>query len=121
MNIFSDKCVVIANMTFVPLGIFAQTPKLTVGLYIWKGIIPALLGNIIGGGLFVGAYFWYMNLQGASVVCIDGKPFGDIVNEAVDPDTGNIDYGKTRKRTMDEETLHGLPGMHSGPASDKAS
>jgi len=36
-------------MFFVPMGIFLGTPGLSVGLYIWKGIIPALLGNIIGG------------------------------------------------------------------------
>lgn len=45
---------VVANMTFIPLGIWVKTPGISVGLYIWKGIIPTLLGNIIGGGLFVG-------------------------------------------------------------------
>lgn len=44
----------VANMTFVPLGIFAGTPGLSVGLYVWKGIIPVVLGNIVGGGLFCG-------------------------------------------------------------------
>lgn len=41
-------------MTFIPLGIWLNAPGISVGLYIWKGIIPTLLGNIIGGGLFVG-------------------------------------------------------------------
>jgi formate/nitrite transporter FocA (FNT family) len=45
---------VVANMTFIPLGIFQGTPDLSVGLYIWKGIIPAGLGNIVGGALFCG-------------------------------------------------------------------
>lgn len=45
---------VVANMTFIPLGIWLNAPGISVGLYIWKGIIPTLLGNIIGGGLFVG-------------------------------------------------------------------
>ncbi|KAJ5247641.1 hypothetical protein N7468_002624 [Penicillium chermesinum] len=53
---------VVANMTFIPLGIWVSTPGISVGLYIWKGIIPTLLGNIIGGGLFVGTYYWYMYL-----------------------------------------------------------
>ncbi|KAJ3473164.1 hypothetical protein NLG97_g10480 [Lecanicillium saksenae] len=44
----------VANMTFVPLGFVLGTPGLSVGLYIWKGIIPVVLGNIIGGGLFCG-------------------------------------------------------------------
>lgn len=45
---------VVANMTFIPLGILQGTPNLSVGLYIWKGIIPAGLGNIVGGALFCG-------------------------------------------------------------------
>jgi formate/nitrite transporter len=51
---------VVANMTFMPLGIFYHTKGLTVGLYIWKSMIPALIGNIIGGGLFVGVIYWYL-------------------------------------------------------------
>ncbi|KAJ5894992.1 Formate/nitrite transporter [Penicillium taxi] len=53
---------VVANMTFIPLGIWLEAPNITVGLYIWKGIVPALLGNIIGGALFSGTYYWYMYL-----------------------------------------------------------
>lgn len=46
---------VIANMYFIPLAIFLGAPKpLTVGYYIWKSMIPSLLGNIVGGGLFTG-------------------------------------------------------------------
>lgn len=45
---------VVANMTFIPLGIWLDAPGITTGLYIWKGIIPTLLGNILGGGLFCG-------------------------------------------------------------------
>lgn len=45
---------VVANMTFIPMAIWVDAPSITVGLYIWKGIIPTLLGNIIGGGLFCG-------------------------------------------------------------------
>jgi formate/nitrite transporter len=45
---------VVANMTFIPLGIFVGTPGITVGLYIWKGIIPTLIGNILGGAVFCG-------------------------------------------------------------------
>jgi formate/nitrite transporter FocA (FNT family) len=41
-------------MTFIPMGIWLGAPDITVGLYIWKGIIPTLLGNIIGGALFAG-------------------------------------------------------------------
>lgn len=53
---------VVANMTFIPMAIFVGAPKITVGLYIWKGIIPTLIGNIIGGGLFVGKSFLVLTL-----------------------------------------------------------
>lgn len=47
----------VANMAFIPLGIILGAPNLTVGLYIWKGIIPVVLGNIVGGGVFCGKLF----------------------------------------------------------------
>ncbi|RDW73280.1 hypothetical protein BP6252_07187 [Coleophoma cylindrospora] len=59
---------VIANMYFIPLGIFLGAPKpLTVGYYIWKSMIPSLLGNIVGGSLFVGVLYWYLFLAGEDV------------------------------------------------------
>ncbi|GFF63363.1 hypothetical protein CNMCM6936_001651 [Aspergillus lentulus] len=63
---------VVANMTFIPMAIWLGAPKITVGLYIWKGIIPTLLGNIIGGGLFVGTYYWYMYLLSGEMVTLNG-------------------------------------------------
>jgi hypothetical protein len=51
---------VVANMFYIPLGIFVGTPGLSVGHYIAYSMIPALLGNIVGGGLFVGVVYWYM-------------------------------------------------------------
>ncbi|KAJ5156356.1 hypothetical protein N7492_009159 [Penicillium capsulatum] len=63
---------VVANMTFIPLAIWVDAPKITVGLYIWKGIIPTLLGNILGGGLFCGTYYWYMYLLDINAMAIPG-------------------------------------------------
>ncbi|CAO2653099.1 Nn.00g025100.m01.CDS01 [Neocucurbitaria sp. VM-36] len=63
---------VVANMFLIPNAIFHGSPSITVGLYIWKGIIPALLGNIIGGGFFVGCLYYYLHLHGQSDVAIDG-------------------------------------------------
>lgn len=51
---------VVANMFFVPLAIFLGSEEITVGYYIWKSMIPALIGNIFGGGLFVGVVYWYL-------------------------------------------------------------
>jgi hypothetical protein len=58
---------VIANMFYIPLGIFSGAPQLSVGLYIWKSMIPAGLGNIVGGGLFVGVLYWYLYLTDKEV------------------------------------------------------
>lgn len=51
---------VVANMYFIPMAIFLGSPTITVGYYIWKSMIPALLGNIVGGGVFVAAVHWYL-------------------------------------------------------------
>ncbi|EXJ62459.1 hypothetical protein A1O7_02896 [Cladophialophora yegresii CBS 114405] len=103
---------VVANMFFVPMGIWQGTPGVSVGLYIWKGIIPALIGNIIGGALFVGAYYWYQYLQGVpdDAILIDGVPYSGSAS-------GPVDLG--RKKTGDEETLRGV-SPEKGPRGGRA-
>lgn len=93
-------------MFFIPIGIWVETPGVTVGLYIWKGIIPALIGNIVGGGLFVGAYFWYQYLQGQDGSVIDGMEYEAEPVGILDMKTGSVDFGK-KKRVSDVETLRG--------------
>lgn len=51
---------VVANMFFIPIGIYCGAPGITVGYYIWKSMIPALLGNAVGGSLFVSLVYWYL-------------------------------------------------------------
>ncbi|KAJ4168739.1 hypothetical protein NW754_010667 [Fusarium falciforme] len=67
---------VIANMFIIPMGIWLGTPDLTVGLYIWKGMIPALFGNILGGSLCCGVYFWWIFLASEDPVDNDGSGVG---------------------------------------------
>ena len=55
---------VIANMYFIPVAIFYGHPDIGVGLYIWKSMIPTTLGNLVGGGVFVGGMYWYLYLTG---------------------------------------------------------
>jgi len=69
---------VIANMFLVPIGIWHHAPKVTVALYIWKGIIPAAIGNIIGGGLFCAGVLWYLHLEGEPEVAVNGTYFEPI-------------------------------------------
>jgi len=61
---------VVANMYFIPIGIFLHNfagvplPKsadpnlLGWGSFLVRNIIPVTIGNIIGGGLFVGMSYW---------------------------------------------------------------
>ncbi|KAK4167110.1 Formate/nitrite transporter-domain-containing protein [Cladorrhinum sp. PSN259] len=63
---------VVANMFFIPMAIFLHAPGISVGLYIWKGIIPTTLGNMIGGGFFCGAFYWYMHILGEPDIMVDG-------------------------------------------------
>ncbi|KAK0657045.1 Formate/nitrite transporter-domain-containing protein [Cercophora newfieldiana] len=63
---------VVANMFFIPMGIWLGTPGVTIGLYIWKGIIPALLGNTVGGFVFCACYFYYQFIWGEEPIAIDG-------------------------------------------------
>ena len=50
----------IANMFFIPLAML-QGADITVGQLFVTNLIPATLGNIVGGALFVGAVHAYLN------------------------------------------------------------
>ena len=61
----------IANMYFIPAGIAAAADSglaqlagcdvsvLTAGNFLVKNLLPVTLGNILGGGLFVGMVYWF--------------------------------------------------------------
>lgn len=70
-------------MFLVPNAIFHGSPDITVGLYVWKGIIPALLGNIVGGGFFVGCLYYYLHLQGQPECTIDGDGYESAASHSV--------------------------------------
>lgn len=52
----------IANMFFIPAAIYSGAP-ITWGEFIFRNLIPATLGNFVGGGLLVGTAFWYLYLH----------------------------------------------------------
>lgn len=64
----------VANMFFIPMAIWVGHPQITIGLYIYKGIIPVLLGNIVGGGAFCGCYYFIMYSWRQPDVFIGGPP-----------------------------------------------
>jgi formate transporter len=68
----------IANLYFVPLGIFiavfdpafmagrdmgVQADSLTWTGFVLRNLVPVTLGNIVGGSLLVGAVYWFVYLQ----------------------------------------------------------
>ncbi len=75
---------VVANMYFIPAGIFlhnwagiaapaAYDPaSLNWISFLWKNMVPATIGNIIGGGVFVGMSYWGAYL----------RPFSKAANKA---------------------------------------
>ena len=52
----------IANMFFIPLAIFEGAP-VTWASFIVDNLIPATLGNIVGGAFFVGTLYWYAYIK----------------------------------------------------------
>lgn len=52
----------IANMFFIPSAIFYGS-DISWSQFIIQNLIPATLGNIVGGGVFIGAAYWFMFLR----------------------------------------------------------
>ncbi len=48
----------IANMFFIPMAMFEGADISMYDLFI-KNLLPATLGNIAGGAIFVGGFYWY--------------------------------------------------------------
>lgn len=53
----------VANMFFIPAGIFA-TNAVSWGAFLINNLLPVTLGNIVGGGLFVATIYWWVYLRG---------------------------------------------------------
>jgi formate/nitrite transporter len=53
----------VANMFFIPLGLFLGAQGVTWSTIIVNNLIPVTIGNIIGGGVFVACIYWYTYLK----------------------------------------------------------
>lgn len=49
----------IANMFFIPTAIF-HGADISWGSFLIDNLLPATLGNIVGGGLFTGGLYWFV-------------------------------------------------------------
>lgn len=52
-----DHC--IANQFLIPVGMMYGA-DITISHLLFKALLPATLGNIVGGGLLMGAVYWYV-------------------------------------------------------------
>jgi formate/nitrite transporter len=91
----------IANMYYIPAGILAKAnpdwvkaavslgvapgkiDALNWGTFITKNLIPVTLGNIIGGGLFVGMVYWLIYLRKGKKPSSSNKAENEIIEEKV--------------------------------------
>jgi len=56
---------VVADMFTLPLGIALNAPGVSIGLYIWKTMIAALIGNFVGAVLLSLTFYWlYLHPHG---------------------------------------------------------
>lgn len=53
----------VANMFFIPLGLFAGADGVTIGGFI-HNLIPVTIGNVIGGGVLVAMSYYLIYLRG---------------------------------------------------------
>ncbi|MDL2246116.1 formate/nitrite transporter family protein [Methanobrevibacter sp. OttesenSCG-928-K11] len=54
----------VANMFFIPLGMFLGAEGVTWTNMIVNNLIPVTLGNIVGGAIFVACLYWFVYLRG---------------------------------------------------------
>ena len=54
----------VANMFFIPLGMFLGAEGVNWGSIIIGNLLPVTIGNIIGGAVFVACIYWYTYLKG---------------------------------------------------------
>ncbi|MBB4035626.1 formate/nitrite transporter [Dysgonomonas hofstadii] len=52
----------VANMFFIPAAIYSGA-DITWGTFFFQNLIPATIGNLIGGAFLVGCVYWYLFLK----------------------------------------------------------
>lgn len=95
------------QMIFIPLGMRCGAP-ISAGYYIWKSMIPTLLGNFVGGGLFVSTVYWYLYLTGEGNIQVDFN---------IAPLNSVMEAGGPMRRTRVDQELDN----HAGSAIAKES
>ena len=91
----------IANYFLIPIGMFYGT-NFGVGKFIWASIIPVTLGNIIGGAVFCGVFFWVLYGRGPALANEGGMQFGNdkAENRGVSGDDTSVSNETLNSNTM---------------------
>lgn len=72
-------------MHLVPTGMMLGA-SLSVGGFLYKCMLPIILGNVVGGAIFTGTYNWWVFLQCKNGEQKTGSTFGDTINRYRDED-----------------------------------
>jgi formate/nitrite transporter len=73
----------VANMYFIPLGIFLREQVVTTGITdlemlnwagLWRNLLPVTLGNLVGGAGMVGLVYWVIYRRRAGVAPAGPQP-----------------------------------------------
>jgi formate/nitrite transporter len=120
----------IANMYFIPAGLAVKndpvlmqlaltladgnldTANLSTGTFLINNLLPVTLGNIIGGGFFVGAVYWFVYLRRMAV-----EPVRRLMTQGppvVPPDMTVADAVAVMQRENSGSILVGAPGRSMG-------
>ena len=102
----------VANMFLIPMGMMMGA-NISIGR-MFAAILMATLGNIVGGGFFVGAIYWYVFDSMASTTLYRFKIRQAIYHNRSDP--GNNDDNNDDE----EEQQHNSPVSISTQVSEKA-
>jgi hypothetical protein len=81
--------------------------------YIWKNLIPTTLGNIVGGGLFVEAFYWYLYLSGEGDVGVSFEV--GAVQSAIQDSAGPMQ----RERSGKANIIVGVPSGCEGEGGEE--
>ena len=123
-----EHCV--ATMYFIPAGLVIANDStlldsalklstqplamdnLTTGAFLWNNLLPVTLGNMIGGGFFVGAVYWVVYLRRSAA-----EPLRNIMTKgppAVAPDTPIAEAVRVMQARNSSSVLVGKLGESLG-------
>ena len=123
-----EHCV--ANMYFIPAGLVIKhdpellqrvltlsngtlnVDNLSVGSFLLGNLLPVTLGNIIGGGFFVGAVYWFVYLRRVAVEPI--RKMMTVGPPTVDPNTTVAEATEIMKKHNSGSVLVGKQGQAQG-------